>query len=155
MASDNVQTYLSEHPFFQGMEPRHFKTLAGCASTVRFEDGQVIFRQRQPAEYFYLVRTGKVSVEIPSIVGSPITIQQLSGGDVLGWSWLFPPYQWHFDARAVGGPVEAVALDARCLRGKLDADADLGYALMKRFARVMMERLQAARMQMIDKCGEP
>jgi CRP-like cAMP-binding protein len=80
-----------------------------------------------------------------------ITIETIASGDVLGWSWLFPPYRWHFDAQALE-LTRAIAFDGACLRAKCDDDHDLGYAL-QRFARIMMQRLQATRLQLLDVYG--
>jgi hypothetical protein len=81
-----------------------------------------------------------------------MTIETIGEGEVLGWSWLFPPYRWQFDAQAVG-LVRAIAFDGRCLRGKCEEDHDLGYWLMQRFAQVMSQRLQATRLQLLDLYG--
>jgi CRP/FNR family transcriptional regulator, cyclic AMP receptor protein len=82
----------------------------------------------------------------------PITVETIGPGEILGWSWLFPPYRWHFDGRAVEG-TRAIAFDAKCLRLKCEEDHDLGYELVKQFAHVMMERLQATRLRMLDVYG--
>jgi CRP/FNR family transcriptional regulator, cyclic AMP receptor protein len=71
---------------------------------------------------------------------------------VLGWSWLFPPYRWHFDASA-SAETSAVVLDGACLRGKCEDDASLGYRLMKRFAQLIQQRLQETRLQLLDVYG--
>jgi CRP/FNR family cyclic AMP-dependent transcriptional regulator len=84
----------------------------------------------------------------------PITIETIEAGEVLGWSWLFPPYRWHFSARVVE-PTRAIALDGVCLRSKGEADHDLGYELVKRVAQIMMQRLQATRLQLLDVYGVP
>ena len=82
----------------------------------------------------------------------PITLDTLGAGEVLGWSWLFPPYRWHFDAQTVE-QTRAIAFNGECLRTKCDADPHLGYALMQRFAHIMMQRLQATRLQLLDMYG--
>ncbi len=144
-----LETILAEHPFFAEMEQRHLQVLSGCASNVVFEEGQVIFREGEEAETFYLIREGKVALEIHAAGMGTITIQTLNAGDILGWSWLVPPYRWHFDARAIE-TTRAIAMDGECLRRKCEQDHDLGYELLKRFAEIITQRLQATRLQLLD-----
>jgi CRP-like cAMP-binding protein len=119
---------------------------------VRFGTGEVIFREGEQANQFYLIREGRVAVEISSSERGPVIIQSLREGDVLGWAWMMPPYRWHFDARAVES-TRAIALDGRCLRERSESDHDLGFQLMKRAAQVMEERFQATRLQLLDVYG--
>ena len=147
-----LESILEEHPFFQGLAPEAIKVLVGCAFNTRFDAGQVIFREGEEANTFYLLREGKVALETFAPHRGPIAIQTIGQGDVLGWSWLFPPYRWHFDARVLE-PVRALALDGACVRGKCEEDHDLGYEMMSRFGRIMMERLQATRLQLLDVYG--
>jgi len=149
MNMETLEGLIAEHPLFEGMETSHLKLLAGCASNVRFEPGQSVFREGEEANQFYLIRHGKVSLEINAPPRGSIIIQTLGDEDVLGWSWLFPPYRWKFSAKA-NELTRAVALDGKCLRGKSEEDHDLGYELQKRFARVIQERLQATRLQLIN-----
>jgi CRP-like cAMP-binding protein len=146
---ETLERLLAEHPFFKGMEERHLQLLAGCGSNVRFEAGQYLFRQGESANHFYLLRRGKVAIEIHAQQQGAVILQTVGEGDVVGWSWLVPPHRWMFDGRAVE-PTRAVALDGACLRRKCDEDHDLGYALLKRFSRVIAERLEAARLQLIN-----
>jgi len=111
-----------------------------------------IFREGEEANEFYIIRDGKVSLEIVSPGKEPIIIQTLESGEVLGWSWLVPPYYWHFDARAVE-PTRVVAFDARCLRNKCEEDPKLGYELLKRLVPIIEQRLQATRIQLLDLYG--
>jgi len=149
-----LESVLAEHPFFKGLDPRYLELLAGCASNVRFNAGEFIFHEGEEANRFYLIRHGKVALEIFVPERGPVTIQTIDAGDVLGWSWLFPPYRWHFDARAIE-LTRAIAFDGQCLRSKCDEDHDLGYELMQRFARIITERLQATRLQLLDVYGVP
>jgi CRP/FNR family transcriptional regulator, cyclic AMP receptor protein len=144
-----LELILAEHPFFKGLEPRYMQLITGCASNVRFDTGTYIFREGEPAERFYLIREGKVALETFAAERGTITIETIEAGEVLGWSWLFPPYQWHFSARVVE-PTRAIALDGICLRTKGEEDHDLGYQLVKRVAQIMMQRLQATRLQLLD-----
>ncbi len=144
-----LEPILAVHPFFKGLEPQYLKLITGCASNVRFDAGTYIFHEGEPASQFFLIREGKVALEIHGAQRGPITIETIETGEVLGWSWLFPPYRWHFSGRAIE-PTRAIALDGVCLRTKAEEDPRLGYELMKRVAQIMMERLQATRMQVID-----
>jgi CRP/FNR family transcriptional regulator, cyclic AMP receptor protein len=144
-----LELILAEHPFFKGLEPRYMKLITGCASNTRFDARTYIFREGEAAEQFYLIREGKVALETFAAERGSITIETVEAGEVLGWSWLFPPYQWHFSARVVE-PIRAIALDGVCLRTKCEEDHDLGYQLVKRVAHIMMERLQATRLQLLD-----
>ena len=146
---ETLEPILSEHPFFQGLEERYFQLLLGCASNVRFEAGKFIFREGDEANQFYLIRHGRVSLEIHAPERGPITVDTLEEGEILGWSWLFPPYRYRFDARATG-LVRAIALEGKCLREKSEHDHDLRYELLKRFTRVVSERLDAARLQLMN-----
>jgi CRP/FNR family cyclic AMP-dependent transcriptional regulator len=149
---ETIEPLLAEHPFFKGIESRHLQLLVGCASNVRFNAGEFLFREGEEANQFYVVRFGKVSVEVYNPQKGGITIQTLGEGDILGWSWLIAPYQWHFDARATE-LTRAIALDGKCLRGKCEEDRDFGYELLKRFAGIMASRLEATRVQLLDVYG--
>ncbi len=154
MTRSTLAPILKEHAFFEGLKPDYIELLIECASNVRFDAGELIFRQGEEANRFYLIRHGRVAVEISAPGGKAIALKTLTDNDVLGWSWLFPPYQWQFDARAQE-LTRAIALDARCLRGKCDQDPELGYELMKRFSFIMLETLQATRLQLLDLYGLP
>lgn len=149
-----IPELLSDSPFFQGLDDAVLEQVAGCAQTARFADGDVVFRAGQPADTFYLIRHGRVAVELHNPSRGTITMDTLHDGEVVGWSWLVPPYTWMFDARAAEA-TSALAFDGACLRGKCDIDPGMGYALMQRVSQVMYERLQAARMQLLDMYGAP
>lgn len=146
---ETLEAILAKHPFFDQLEQCHLDLLVGCASNVRFDAGQFILRDGEEANHFYLIRHGKVALEIFAGHRGPITVETLEDGDIVGWSWLFPPYRWRFDARAVE-ITRAIALDGKCLRTKSEQDHDLGYELLKRFARIVEERLEATRLQLLD-----
>jgi CRP/FNR family cyclic AMP-dependent transcriptional regulator len=146
---ESFEKTLAAHPFFVGMPPGQLATLVGCAANVRFAPGELIFREGGPADTFYVLRKGTVAVEITVPGQGQVTIETAEGDEVLGWSWLFPPYRAHFDARALN-VVRALALDGACLRGKFESDPALGYELMRRFAPVLIQRLEATRLQLLD-----
>ncbi len=146
---EDLKNTLTTHPFFAGMRPEHLQLLVGCASNVRFDVGKFVLREGEEANEFYLLRHGKVALEVYAPERGPITIQTLGEGEILGWSWLVPPYRWKFDARVIE-MTRAIALDGKCLRDKLESDYHLGYELLKRFSQVMVERLQTARFQLLN-----
>jgi CRP-like cAMP-binding protein len=143
---------IADAPVFAALGPGDLALIAGCAQNVGFEDGELIFREGEPADTFYLVRRGRVSLELHAPGRGGLVIDTIEPGEVVGWSWLFEPYVWHFDARATG-PLRAIAFDGACLRGKCEDDKELGYELMKRFAQVMIDRLQHARVRLLDVYG--
>jgi CRP/FNR family transcriptional regulator, cyclic AMP receptor protein len=147
-----IEQLLAEAKAFNGMPEEHLALIAGCAQNMTFEDGQYLMREGDPANNFYVVRLGRVALEIFVPERGAITLETVEGGDLVGWSWLVPPYRVNLDARAVGS-AHVVAFDAACLRGKADADPALGYELMRRFIPVIVERLQATRVRMLDVYG--
>jgi CRP-like cAMP-binding protein len=147
-----VDELLRDVPMFAGMAADRLELIAGCASNRIFRPGDYLLHEGERADSFFVIRRGDVAVETYVPQRGALTLETLHDGDVLGWSWLFPPYRLAFDARAAA-TVHSVAFDGRCLRGKCEEDHDLGYDLMIRFAGVMVERLQAARMQLLDVYG--
>lgn len=148
-----LEPIIAEHPFFNDLDPKYLAVLTGCAKNMRFKAGEVIFREEEEADFFYLIRGGKVALEASIPGHGLVLIQTIGESEVLGWSWLFPPYRWHFAARTLE-PTLALAFDGKCLRNKCDDDHDLGYELMQRFAGIMLQRLQATRLQLLDVYGE-
>ena len=100
-----------------------------------------------PADKFYLVRSGKVALYIEK--PREIIIQTIHDGDILGWSWLVPPYRYRFSAKASEN-TRALALDGKCLREKCESNSDLGYQLLKRLVNILTDRLEATRLQLLD-----
>ncbi len=143
---------LAEAPVLRGLPDEDLELLAGCARNVRFAAGAWIFREGGAADTFYWVRQGQVALSVHAPGQGELTIDTVHEGEILGFSWLFPPYRWQFDARAVTA-VAALAFDGACLRGKAEADPRLGYRLMTRIAPVVVARLQAARVRLLDLYG--
>ena len=148
-----IESILAEHPFFAGFTPAQRQLVAGCARNHRFDPGQYLFHEGDPANEFFLIRHGKVALDIAPPGRDPIVFETLGPGEIVGASWLVPPYRWIFDARAVD-LVRAIGIDAACLRAKCDADHDLGYQMMMRFLPIMVQRLQATRLQILDVYGK-
>lgn len=148
----SLESILGNHPFFKGLEPEYLALITGCASNVRFEAGQFIYRQDEEANSFYIIRAGKVALEVCPPGKKPITVQTVSDGEILGWAWLIPPYHWQFDAQAVE-LTRAIALDGRCLRTKCGEDHTLGYELLSRLLPVVGQTMEATRLQLLDVYG--
>jgi len=149
---EGLERIIMEHPFFAGLQEGFCQLVCGCAENARFEAGQYLFREGEAASKFYLLRHGRVALEIAAPGRGAVTFQTLDAGEIVGVSWLIPPYRWSYDAKALE-LTRAIAMDAVCLRGKCEEDHDLGYELMKRFVPVLVERLQGTRMQILDVYG--
>ena len=146
---ETLERIIAEHPFFAGLESYYTGLLTGCAANVRFTPGTYIFREGEEANEFYLIRSGKVALEIFAPQHKPIVIETLAEGEILGWSWLLPPYVWKFHAHVMQ-ETRAIALDGKCLREKCEQNHDLGYEVLKRFAQIVERRLEATRLQLLD-----
>jgi CRP-like cAMP-binding protein len=141
-----IETLIKAHPFLEGLSPHQYRILGDCAMLSHFDAGEVIFREGDPANRFYLIQEGKVALESHTANCGVVSVQTLGPGEALGWSWLFPPYFWHFGARALE-PTDSIFIYATPMRNECESDHELGYELMKRMASVMLSRLQAARRQ--------
>jgi CRP/FNR family cyclic AMP-dependent transcriptional regulator len=139
---------IAAHRFFAGMKPEHLKRLVEAAMFKQFERDEIVFREGDPANRFYLICHGKIALESMRKEENAPLIQYLEDGDVLGWSWLFPPYYWHFDARAVE-PTKAIFLYGTRLREQCESDTEFGYDLMKRVAAILIKRLQTVRLELV------
>jgi CRP/FNR family transcriptional regulator, cyclic AMP receptor protein len=148
----DIKTLIQEHPFFVGLDAASLELVAGCASNTHFAAGEYLFHEGDPANQFYLLRSGFVRLETAVPGRAPVVLETIRAGEVIGWSWLFPPYLWQFDAQAVEN-VRVTVFDGKCLRGKCQEDHDLGYELAMRSAHIMMQRLQATRLQLLDVYG--
>lgn len=152
MKASPVAELVLDHPLLRGLPAGQVGPVAGCARNVALRPGEMLLREGGAADTFYLVRRGRVAIEVLSPASGPVVVETVGPGGCVGWSWLFPPYRWHFDARALE-PVGAVAVDGACLRSKADSDPALGYALMTRVSAVLLERLQATRVRLLDLYG--
>lgn len=143
----SLEPLLESHPFFKGLAPEWLSLITGCAKNVVCREG-FLFKENEPANEFFLIREGLLSLEVSSRSG-PIPIDRLGPGDIVGWSWLFPPHRWRFDGKVVE-PLRLISLGGTCLRAKCDSDPKLGYDLMRRFNAVLIDRLQATRLSLIE-----
>lgn len=151
---DTLEPLLRQHPLFADLSDAHVRRLAGCARHRRFQVDQYLFREDQSADEFFLIREGRVALNVHEPGRTSPTFATLGAGDIVGVSWLVPPYRWMFDARALE-TTRVIGIDAACLRAKCEADHDLGYALMKCFLPAFVKRLHATRMQLFDVYGTP
>jgi CRP/FNR family cyclic AMP-dependent transcriptional regulator len=140
---------LGEASALQGLQPAHRATMAGCARIRVFEPGAMLLAEGDPADEFFLIRRGSVAIETEVPGRGAVTLESLGDGDLVGWSWLVPPYRSAFGARAVDA-AHVIALDGACLRGKCEQDPALGYDLLKVVATVFVRRLEETRMRLLD-----
>ena len=152
MSVRTLEQTLREHPFFEGVGTEVVTLLSGCGRNVHFRPDEIVFREGEPADHFYLVREGRVAVQLHEVATGASIIDTVDDGEVLGFSWLVPPYRWLFDARATTH-TKAVEFDAVCLRAACASDPAVGYALMSQVASTMHERLEAARIRLLDLYG--
>ncbi len=145
---ESMATRVAFHPFLAGMNHTQLALLTDCAMASHIKAGQVIFREGDIANRFYLIESGKVVLESGNDSGESLVVDTIGAGDLLGWSWMFPPYVWRFTARALE-PTEAIFFYGTILREYCERDPSLGYELLKRMAPVMIKRMQAARQRML------
>jgi len=144
----NLKDAVTSHPFFYNLKPEHLAALTENAKTVAFEAGDALFQEGELAEHFYLIESGKIALEAHAPANGTTLVDTLGPGDVLGWSWLFPPFTWHFKARAIESGT-AIILSGAHLLVTAESNHDFGYELMKRVAQVVIHRLQATRKQLL------
>ena len=149
MSKQTIEDYLSTHAFFSGMEGSFVKFLSNSATELRIKEGEVLFQQGKRADKFYLLRNGRISVQVPALMGPVLEIQALDKDQILGWSWLIPPYRWNFLARALEDS-DLLEFDGSAILARCEEDPNFGYELFKRFASLMSKRLDAARQKMMD-----
>lgn len=143
---ETLEPILRQHPFFKDFPDKYIGLLVGCSSNIVFKPGAVILKEGGDANKFYIVRKGKVAIYIEK---PQITIQTIRDGDILGWSWLIPPYKHRFSAKA-SEATTVVAFDGKCLREKCEKNSELGYEFLKRMVNILADRLEATRMQLLD-----
>jgi CRP-like cAMP-binding protein len=150
----SIEEYLSAHAFFSGLDDSFMKLLTSSVKEAQIKEGHVLFQQGKPANKFYLVRSGKISVQVPALMGPALELQTLGEDQILGWSWLIPPYRWNFHARALEDS-DVLEFDGSAILARCEEDPKFGYELFKRFASLMSERLDAARQKMMDQWDPP
>ena len=147
--TESMPPRVALHPFLAGMNRHLLALLTDCAVAADFKSDEIILREGEIANRFYLIESGKVVLESDESLGEPGVVGTIRAGDLLGWSWMFPPYVWHFTARAIE-PTEAIFFYGTILRECCEKNHLLGYELFKRITPVMLRRLQAARKKMLS-----
>ncbi len=147
--ANSLEPVIKEHPFFLDFPEDQLKLITSCARNVEFPAGHFIVLEGDAANEFYFIRKGSVSIELVIPERGPTTMQTIGEGEILGWSWVSPPYRWHFNAKALER-TKALVFDAKCLRAKCESNHDLGYEMLKRFANLITARLDATRLQLLD-----
>ena len=145
--NQSLKAKVLKHPFFIGMKPEHQDIVAHNAAELTVETGDIVFREGDPATRFFLVQSGKVALET-SHRGKLVEIDLVGPGEVLGWSWLFPPFAWRFQARAVE-PTDLIVLDGGHLLVGAEDNNQFGYDLMRRTTQIVIQRLQKTREQLM------
>jgi len=149
MSNQSTTEYLSGHEFFSEFSDDVLKFLCECSSTREIKKGQILFRQGENADKFFVVRNGCVSIQMPAIMGPTLEIQTLGKDQVLGWSWLISPYKWNFQTQAEEDS-ELLQFDGIAILARCEQESKFGYELLKKFAGLMSVRLNAARQKMMD-----
>jgi CRP-like cAMP-binding protein len=148
MPDMKISEILGANPLFHGLAPEHLAFLARCSRPESLRRNAILFHENQPARTFYLLRSGRITVEVPAIEGPAMHVQTLEPGEVVGWSWLIPPYRWNFQGR-VEADTELIAFDGDLIRERCETDHDFGYRLVRDFAELMSRRLEAARLRLM------
>jgi CRP-like cAMP-binding protein len=154
MSGDEIRDVLAGNAFFEGLDEASLDLLADHAKARHVQANEILFHHDETADRFFIVRSGRVALEVPAIEGPNLEVQSIGPGSLLGWSWLIPPYKWQFRARAAE-PGELLELDGEAIRAQCEQDPRLGYELMKRFAGLMSDRMVHARRKMMDEWNPP
>ena len=149
MSNQSITEYLSAHEFFSEFSDDSLKFLCECSSMREIKKGQILFLQGEHADKFYVVRSGRISLQMPAIMGPTLEIQAVDEDQVLGWSWLISPYQWNFQTKAEDDS-ELLQFDGAAILARCEQDPKLGFELVKKFAALMSMGLNAARLKMMD-----
>jgi CRP/FNR family transcriptional regulator, cyclic AMP receptor protein len=149
MSHESIKQYLTAHEFFSEFSDDALNFLCGCSNTCNIQKGQILFRQGEKADKFYVIRNGSISIQMPAIMGPTLEIQTLGKDQVLGWSWLISPYKWSFQTMAQNDS-ELLMFNGAAILAHCEQDPKFGYGLLKKFAELMSLRLDAARQKMMD-----
>jgi CRP-like cAMP-binding protein len=146
-----MRELLASQPVLRGLEASDLDLIAGCARNDVVAAGTFLAHDDEPADRFFVVRAGLVGLQLPTATGA-LVLETLGAGELVGFSWIFPPYRWVCDVVAMES-TRLVSIEAVCLRDKCDADPAFGYRMMTRFAEVVVGRLNAARLRLLDLYG--
>ena len=149
MESKSMKEIIASQPFFEGLEDQYLTLFAGCASNKHFKEGEFLLKENEQSTQFFIIKEGKVVIEVFGGNKGTIRIQTLSEGDLVGWSWLFPPHKNQFDAIALT-TTRVIAFEGNCLQKKCKNDTNFGYEMLRRMTAVIIDRLRNTRLQLID-----
>jgi CRP/FNR family cyclic AMP-dependent transcriptional regulator len=149
--TSSIRDLLADQRLFREFDENDLALFAGCGRNQVFHAGTYLANEGDDANWIFVVRSGRVAIELHA-PGGPLVIDTLGEGDVVGWSWIFPPYHWVYDVEALD-TAHVVCIDGACLRAKCEADPAFGYRVMQRFAQVILQRLQATRLRLLDLYG--
>jgi CRP/FNR family transcriptional regulator, cyclic AMP receptor protein len=149
MNQSDIVRHLSEQSFFADLSEEHIEWLSRQAVETRFDADELVARQGDRADRFFLLLEGSLGVEVPAIAGPKLEITKLGPGQIFGWSWLIRPYKWHFNARALE-PTRVLDFDGKAILEHCEEDPAFGYALLKLFSYLMATRLESAQRKMMD-----
>ena len=149
MESKTIEEVIPELAFFKDLDPEHLRLIFGCATKMNFKQGHFLLTQGNNADYFYIISSGRVHIEADAGDKGPVTIESLGSGDILGWSWLIPPYKWRFDALVLE-PTSVIAFEGKRLRALCEENKQFGYEMLKRVTHVITHRLLATRMKLME-----
>ena len=145
----SLEELLDEAPALRSLSAGQRATMAGCARLRVYEPGTMLLTEGRPADELFLIRRGGVAIETEVPGRGPVTLETLGEDEIVGWSWLVPPYRTAFGARAVE-QAHVIAIDGACLRGKCERDPELGYDLLKVVATTFVRRLEDTRLRLLD-----
>ncbi|OQX05697.1 MAG: hypothetical protein BWK76_27150 [Desulfobulbaceae bacterium A2] len=146
---ETIEQALAGHPFCHGLDENYRRLLCKCANRWIIAPGNYLYREGAPGHHCHLLCQGRVALEVHLPGSGPLTIETLGAGDVVGWSWLVPPYRARFDARVLE-TLTVLSIEAACLRHLCEQDHELGFALYQRFLPLVAERLAATRLRLVD-----
>jgi CRP-like cAMP-binding protein len=144
----SLQESIAAHPFLKKLDPKYLPWLTERAKETSFSAGDTIAKEGEAAQHFYLITAGKVEIEGLIPEHGQVSLQTLTAGDALGWSWLFPPFKWHFTAKALE-ETRAVVWDTAQLLARAEVDPKFGFEMASRMTGVLLRRLQATRNQLL------
>ena len=150
---ETLEPIVSALPLFKGLKPEHIQIITRCAANAHYEAGTFLGRSGGEADRFWIIRQGRVALQIHAAGRGPLTVQTLGDDEVVGWSWLVPPHQLRFDIHAVTS-TRVLAVDGKALRARFASDPELGFELLQRFSQVILRRLDAISIQLLDLYGD-
>lgn len=154
MTESKMIQLLKEQPFLADLGDEYIALIADCAELKDFDLGDPLLQQNQPAQCFYLLLEGHISLRAHMPTQGALPIETIKAPAVLGWSWLVKPYKWHFDARALSN-THAIQVHTPCIIGKIENDKAFGFEMYRRFTEIIVDRLHASRLQMMDVYAKP